>query len=86
MSLKVFSKMLKRKIPEELFKNSIFGPFKEIYKGNNCIYYGGYKKGKRYGFGKMVISDGSYIEGVFNGEQIGKLIKTKFIFTVIQLK
>lgn len=72
MSLKVFKPILDLKIPKELKKNSVFGPFKEKYKGQLCTYFGGYRAGKKFGFGKMYMPDGSYVEGVFNHDKLGK--------------
>jgi hypothetical protein len=73
MSIEVFSPILKEKIPEPLKKNSVFGPFQETYKAKKCIYFGGFKNAIKFGWGKMVIHDGSYIEGVFNDDEIGKV-------------
>lgn len=71
MSTEVFSPILKEKIPDELKRFSVFGPFEEIYKSKKCVYFGGFKNGFKFGWGKLVIEDGSYIEGVFNGDSIG---------------
>lgn len=75
MSLKVFKPILDLKIPKELKKNSVFGPFEEKYKGQMCIYFGGYREGKKFGFGKLCMPDGSYVEGVFNHDKLGNKMK-----------
>lgn len=72
MSAEVFSPIVGEKIPEKLKVNSVFGPFQEKYKSKECVYFGGFRHGLKFGWGKMVLGDQSYIEGVFNGDDLGK--------------
>lgn len=71
MSLTVFESQLQNKIPKRLKELSVLGPFNETYKGKECVYFGGYRNNKKFGYGKMMLHDKSYLEGVFDNDSIG---------------
>lgn len=72
MSTEVFSPILKEKVPEALKRRSVFGPFEEEYRARRCVYFGGFKHGLKFGWGKLMLEDGSYVEGVFDGDCVGR--------------